>query len=227
MLISSQTMTCQLVLATDYISTYGYFLYNDTTWNSSVSHPVTIGYDARDFVNYNRINLPGQSIYRVEGNTGHVGEWYFNFSLSEGGSENPDKGCYKLSYHEDINGYRNIPSHLECPCTRQQALFDWRFWFGYFWGISSRPNCATFIFSQLQGTTECCYDSNGLLIVEQRYGGSYFLYNPLFYYQEHLLRDRLLHEHCCVNSRLCQLYYTHRPSSDCRRYTLRPPRPGK
>ena len=54
MLISSQTMTCQLVLATDYISTYGYFIYNDTTWNSSVSHPVTIGYDARDFVNYNR-----------------------------------------------------------------------------------------------------------------------------------------------------------------------------
>ena len=216
-------MTCQLVLATDYVNTYGYFLYNDTTWNTIqfASTPVTIGYDARDFVNHDIINLPGQQIYLAEGNTGLVGEWYFNFS-SEG--NNPHKLCYQWSY-DNMNRYHYIPSNLSCPCTHQQALFDWRFWFGYFWGISSRPNCATYIFSRYLGTTECCYDSDGLLIVEQRYGGSYLLYNPLFHYHEHITHDRLPHEHCCINSNLCQLYYQYRPSSDC--YTYSPPRPCK
>lgn len=225
MLFSPQTMTCQLVLATDYISTYGLFLYYDNNWNISqrYSRPVTIGYDARNFIDYEQVKLPNQRDYynmdAIKGNTDLNGEWYFNFT--SGGDTSPSRNCHKWS-HEHIN---LNPIDLSCPCTLYQALLDWRFWFGYFWGVSSRPNCATFILSQLQGTTECCYDSNGSLIVGSRYGGSYFQYNPLFYYQLHFLKDHLPHKHCCIESKLCQIYYKHRPSNDCHNY--RPPKPCK
>lgn len=214
-------MTCQLVLATDYISTYGFFLYNDTNWNVSLSssRPVTIGYDAKDFINYDRVNLPSQNdffiINDIRGNTGRNAEWYFNFTSRE--NTNPYRLCRRWS-HEQIGSYY-VPSSLSCPCTYQQALLDWRFWFGYFWGVSSQPHCATFLFSQRQSTTECCYDSNGTLIVGPNGGGSYFQYNPLFYYQQHFLKDHLPFEYCCIESRLCQLYYNHRPSSDCNSYS--------
>ena len=215
-------MTFQLVLATDYVHTYGYFLYNDTNWNTNLmsGRHVTIGYDARDFINYVRINLPSQHLVDVEGNTGINGEWYFNFTSSE--ATNPYRLCRTWSY-EHTNFYNYIPSRILCPCTHQQALLDWRFWFGYFWGVSSRPNCATFIFSQLQGTTECCYDSDGSLIIGPRSGGSYLQYNPLFYYHQYFSEDYLPHEYCCIESKLCQLYYEHRPSSDCYQYS--PPKP--
>ena len=214
-------MTCQLVLATDYSSTYGFFLYLDTNWNITRSsrHHIIIGYNARDFINYYQVNLPSQEDYfiidQIQGNTGYSGKWYFNFTSSE--ATNPYRLCYKWS-HEQTRSYY-IPSSLSCPCTYQQALLDWRFWFGYFWGVSSRPHCATLLFSQQQRTTECCYDSEGSLIIGPNGGGSYLQYSPLFNYQQYFMADSLPYEYCCIQSKLCQLYFEHRPSSDCYQYS--------
>ena len=221
-------MTFQLVLATDYISTYGYYLYNDSNWdpNQAFSRPVTLGYDASDFDNYEQMSLPRTGDYfiidEIPGNTGQNGEWYFNFTSSE--AANPSRLCHKWSQdHTKFRPY--LLGNLSCPCTYEQALLDWRFWFGYFWGVSSMQHCATFVFSQLQGTVECCYDFDGSLIVDSRYGGSFFRYNPLFYYQQHLLDDRQPRQHCCIDSNLCQLYHLHRLPSQCSQYN--PPKSCK
>ena len=195
-------MTFQLVLATDYISMYGYFLYNDSNWdpNQVFSRYVTVGYDASDFNNYQQVGLSASdyvNLDKLPGNTGLNGEWYFNFTSIE--ATNPNRLCHKWSQnHVKFRPY--LPSSLSCSCTYEQALLDWRFWFSYFWGISSMPHCATLVFSPLQHTVECCYDYDGSLIVDSRYGGSFFRYNPLFYYQQHVLDDRQPHKHCCIKS---------------------------
>ena len=217
-------------MATDYISTYAYFLYNNSNWdpNQAFSRPVTVGYDASDYDNYEQVSLPLPGDYfnmdTLQGNTRLTGEWYFNFTSVE--ATNPNRLCRKWS-QDHIKFRPYFPISMSCPCTYEQALLDWRFWFGYFWGISSMPHCATLVFSppNTAYTIECCYDYDGSLIVDSRYSGSYFRYNPLFHYRQHVLDDRQPHEHCCIESNLCQLYHLYRPPSQCSQY--RPPRSCK
>ena len=220
-----QVVTFQLVLATDYLTTYSFFLYDEASWDLRRRFwpRVVIGYDAKDYSNYENVQLSSNQYLRIhefQGNTGRTGEWYFNNTSP--GETNSAGLCLKWSQRQVnmTSVFEGVPS---CPCTRLQAWRDWRFWFGYYWGLSARPNCATLLFSRVQSTIECCYDDDGSLIVGANNGGSYLLYNPLFLHQQNAREDRLPHRYCCEDSKLCQLYYEHRPSDDCSNYvTVRP-----
>lgn len=218
-----QIITFQLVLATDYLATYAYFLYDESTWSLSRRFwpRVVIGHDAYDYTNYRNIKLPSSQylrIHREQGNTGRPGEWHFNYTAS--GQIDSAKLCMKWSQRQD-SASATFEGMLSCPCTQRQARRDWRFWFGYYWGFSARPNCATLFFSwPSQSSVECCYDNDGSLIVGANEGGSYMLYNPLFRYRQNFQEDRLPHRQCCEESKLCHVYYQHRPSDDCSNYTI-------
>ena len=219
-------MTFQLVLATDFLTTYAFFLYDDSTWSLSRRFwpRVVIGHDNKDFTNYDNIQLTSPEYLRIQniqGNTGRTGEWYFNYTAQ--GEVDSAKLCLQWAQRQDSNVSAAFEGVLSCPCTRQQAWRDWRFWFGYYWGFSARPNCATLLFSRRQSTIECCYDDDGSLIVGADDGGSFLLYNPLFRHRQNVLEDRQPYRYCCEESKLCQLYYLHRPSDDCSMYVnIRP-----
>ena len=208
------------MLATDYLTTYSFFLYDEATWHlyRRFWPRIVVGHDAKDFTNYFNAEL-GQSQFlrlsQVEGNTGRIGEWFFNYTAP--GEIDSATFCRMWSQRQ-ANVSVSFDQRFSCPCTRQQAQTDWRFWFGYYWGFSARPNCATLLFSRRQSTIECCYDTDGSLIVGANEGGSYLLYNPLFRHRQNVLEDRTPYRHCCEQSNLCLLYYKYRPSDDCRNY---------
>ena len=221
-----QVVTFQLVLATDYLTTYAFFLYDEATWHlyRRFWPRIVIGHDAKDFTNYNNLQFDQNQFLRisqVEGNSGQDGEWYFNYTAT--GEIDSATLCRTWSQRQG-NVSAKFDRSMSCPCTRRQAQRDWRFWFGYYWGLSPRSNCATLLFSRQQSTIECCYDTDGSLIVGANDGGSYLLHNPLFRYQQNVLEDRAPYRYCCEQSTLCQLYYKHRPSDDCRNYVNFRPR---
>lgn len=216
--------TFQLVIATDFIQTHAFYLYEYSTISHFDWQRAVVGYDAKDFQNYFNLDQMPQDLvmlHRVAGNTGRIGEWHFNFT-SPPGQVTAEQRCRAWARRQrgqllDITSIQI----RHCPCTRQQAERDWRFWFGYFWGLSSNPNCATVLFSGSQHTLECCYDRFGALIVDptDRGAGSYKLYHPLLYNSEYYEEDLLPYYDCCTHSRRCQLYHTLRPIDNCSKYT--------
>ena len=215
----------QLVIATDFLQTHAFYLYDNSTVNDTFSpcqqriYRAVMGYDARDFQNYFNLDLtPGEltMLHDRPGNTGREGDWHFDFTLP------PEQATAEQRCMIWAKRQRGIDiASLEvqsCPCTRQQIRYDRRFWFGYYSGLSSRPNCATLLFSGSQHTLECCYDESGALTVGPNEGGGFRLYNPLFFYENYNQEDQLPYDDCCVSSQRCTLYYAHRPSVDCSDY---------
>ena len=209
------------------METHAFFIYISSTLDLRSWQRVVVGYDARDFTHYQSVDLQSRDeflrLHEMTGNTGRVGEWYFDLN-SPVEEISAEQRCLVWAKRQQQNTSAILSSLRvnACPCTQQQAWRDWSFWFGYFWGLSSRPNCATVLFSRSQSTIECCYDDNGALIVGPSQGGSLKLYNPLFFYQENFLEDLRPYQDCCIDSNRCRLYYAFRPSDDCSAYT--PPR---
>ena len=75
---------------------------------------------------------------------------------------------------------------------------------------------------------QCCYDSNGNIIVGQDSGGTVDFIAPtnLWTTIEHYVVDILPYYYCCSPQTLsnCARYYEFRPSDDC--FRTRPPSPG-
>ena len=230
-LIFFQTLTFQLVLATDYIRTFVFYLYEEEgiNWDPSrVSRSVVIGYDAKNYIDYDNVALDSTEYLNIDmimGNTGYEGQWFFE--LVSDTVQSPIEQCliWARSQPKDLN-FDDLGS---CPCTRQQARRDWRFFFGHNWGLSSRPECATFISwrrRRNQISLECCYDdASGALIVGPRNGGTYKRYSSLFNPSQNYLQDILPYQQCCIDSDYCATYYMHRPSDDCSGYVA--PRPSE
>ncbi len=220
--------TFQLVLATDFIQTHAFYLYQDSTLSLPPWQRVVAGFDAKDFQNYHNLEFPSQLLNGTVGNTGSVGEWHFNLT-SPDPLLTPEQRCMMWAKRQEAVDTTQLGPSLfqpgSCPCTRRQAQRDWRFWFAYYWGLS-RQDCATVLFSRSQHTLECCYDRFGALIVgPSAGGGSYKLYNPLNFIRESFLEDSRPYEDCCVDSNRCRLYHQYRPSDDCSHYA--PPIPRK
>lgn len=203
---------------------YAFYLYEDFTLRLPWWQRVVIGYDTKNFINYRNVDLGSRSeysmIHNVVGNTGRMGEWLFDFSAPV--ADSAELRCLAWSRRQTAGNI--VQSALpRCPCTLRQAFRDRRYWFGFYWGLSSRPNCATVLFSRSSSTIECCYDwSTGGLIVGPNNGGAYQRYNPLFFFFEHRIQDYLPYQDCCVNSNRCNLYFQHRLYDDCSAYI--PPR---
>ena len=221
-MLLQQTLTFQVLLASDSVNTYTIFLYQKggINWNRD-SRSIVIGYDSKDYVNYYNVKNSNRftEIDTVVGNTDRTGEWYFQ--LTDPDSDlNPEQECYKWAagQEKDIfeKYFEGLPS---CPCTASQARRDWRFWFAWHWGLSSAVNCATLLWSGRRSTIECCYDeSSGALLVGGRYGGSYKLHHPLFNRRKYVAEDKIPYDNCCKSSNLCSVFNKYRPSDDCSDY---------
>ena len=228
--------TFQLILATDFIRTHAFYLYDgsDSTNASTCQqqiYRVVMGYDAKDLQNYFNRNLhPNQLLllHNMPGNTGRNGDWQFDFTLPPH-QWSAEKKCRSWGVRERRRplGTANLVEVQSCPCTRQQILNDRRFWFGYYSGLSSSPNCATFLLSRSQHTFECCYDESGaLLLGAAERGGTLKRFNSLFFYDRYVREDLRPYEDCCINSNSsCSIYYEFRGSVDCSDYD--PPSPCK
>ena len=198
------------------------FLYEEggINWNRD-SRNIVIGYDAKDYVHYLNVDNSESftEIDTVTGNTGKAGEWYFQV-IDPDLDLDPEQECFKWVGQQEEDTieeyFAGLPS---CPCTQSQAKNDWRFWFGWSWGLSSGPNCATLVWSGRQSTVECCYDEGtGALLVGGTTGGSYRLHHPLFSHEDYVTEDQQPFKHCCQSSKLCSFFYTYRPSDDCSGY---------
>jgi hypothetical protein len=179
-----------------------------------------MGYDAKNLVNYYNLDLLPQQLimlHNVPGNTKRDGDWQFDFTLPPD-QATPLQRCRIWAKRQQPFDTSSLDVQ-SCPCTRQQVHIDRRFWFGYYSGLSSLPNCATVLLSGSRHTLECCYDEAGALILSPKVGaGTFKLFNPLYLYDDYIREDLLPYEDCCVNSRSCGLYYVHRPSVDCSDY---------
>ena len=206
------------------------FLYqkNGTNWNRE-NRKIVIGYDAKDYVNFKNVEVSEDDYLTIDtviGNTGEEGEWHFQVTGS-GEETNYEKECFQWEQRQKEGTveeyFEGLPS---CPCTRWQAQLDRRFWFGWRWGLSTSPNCATLVWSRRQSTIECCYDEDtGALQVGPKAGGSYKLYHPWFFSTESVTEDKQAYTYCCELSNQCSTFYTYRPSDDCSSYI--PSRPSK
>lgn len=203
------------------MDTYAIFLYEEggINWDREQRH-IVIGYDSKNYVDY--LNVDDiENILRIDsltGNTGTAGEWYFKLTDSDN-EINSEQECFKWVARQEEDTFKKYFEGLpSCPCTQWQAWRDWRFWFGWRWGLSSGPNCATLIWSRRQSTIECCYDDSGALQVEGISGGSYKLHHPWFSNKQYITEDKQPYEHCCQFSKRCPIFYSHRPSDDCSGY---------
>ena len=216
--IFSQATTFQLILATDFVQTQAYFIYEVSNLNLQSWQRVVVGYDARDFTNYHYLQLPfPRRLDLTEGNTGRVGVWHFRLSLYEFTAE---QRCLQWANRQQRENYYFSRLRIQfCPCTINQAQRDWKYWFGYYSGLSSHPNCATILLSGNQRTIECCYNKFGALITgPYSRGGSFKRYNPLFFHRNNLQQDVQPYLDCCVHSNRCQIYYANRRPTNCSGY---------
>ena len=72
---------------------------------------------------------------------------------------------------------------------------------------------------------ECCYNSEGNLVVGSRSGGSINRFAPVDFdsFNQHIQHDIIPYIYCCLGS--CRKYYERRPSDDGLNY--HPPPPGE
>ena len=218
-----QTLTFQVLLATDSVDTYAVFLYEEggMNWNRA-SRRIIVGYDAKNYIDYLNVNGSNEDFIEMDsftGNTGSPGEWLFQLTDSDSDLK-PEQECYKWASRQEDGVFEEYFQGLpSCPCTYSQARRDWRFWFAWRWGISSGPYCATLVWSRRQSTVECCYDRDtGALLVGGISGGSFKLHHPLFSNRNYVTEDKQPYEYCCRQSKLCSIFFTYRPSDDCTGY---------
>ena len=216
-------LTFQLALATDFVDTYAFFLYeeNGLNWKREYQN-IVVGYDAKDYVNYLNVQVNSSEDYlnldSFAGNTRSTGMWYFKLSDPDSDTNFVQK-CLKWAERQEedvvMKYFEGLPV---CPCTRQQADRDWRFWFGWSWGLTSDPDCAALVWSGRQSTIECCYDTKGALLVGPSTGGSYKLYHPWFESKNYIAEDKNPRSYCCQLSDFCSTFYKYRPSDNCSGY---------
>ena len=156
------------------------------------------------------------------GNGDAVGQWVFNVGPATTPTNEGEESCLAWAREEEASGDDWLSDiSLTCPCSRSQAVNDWRFNFAN----SSGPNCGIAIVTGSQHGLECCYDTAGALVVGTADGGSYHYHHSLFYPRQHSVSDSVPFTKCCVQSSNCYLYYRYRPASDCTGY--QPPAPGQ
>ena len=213
---SLKVATFQIVLVTDFETSYVLYLYGEFHFNKLLSSP-TIGHSATDYVTYYNVELNSSDLYlhmdEQTGNTGAIGQWMFNISHQNVVDED-ELSCIQWSRDQQPADW--VDSLLSCPCTRQQATQDWRYSFEH----SQRTDCAIFMPSATQSTVECCYDSQDALISSSKKGsGGYVRYHPVFYPEAYLTNDKDPYVYCCEDSSNCETFRIYRPLADCKTYS--------
>ncbi|KAM7415698.1 hypothetical protein PAMA_017976 [Pampus argenteus] len=178
---------------------------------------------------------------------GHVLAWHLEQAFREDSAAWAKNKCLQWDVVE-----KKLPNFLDelidCPCTLAQARADTgRFHTDYSCDIEKGSVCtyhpgSVHCVRAVQASPthgsgqQCCYDSTGaLMLTGDSIGGSTpdrahdlgsppYREPPRVPWYSHWLYDVMGFYYCCLWSDHCHVYFSHRPSSECRKY--RPPRAG-
>ena len=207
------------------IRTFAVTLYDEENWEFpywyrlyTFNQPV-IGYSGGDLINFATLDTIFWELNDTVGNTGVRGTWIFPM-FDQGANYDAEERCMEWYEEERLTPPVNLVNESflnACPCTYQQALSNWRWRQGF--NFNNRERC-TFLWWPRRnsfrwgvdplGTIECCYDAFDSLIVGRPDGGTSKKFH--FYYEavDHINRDLLPYQDCCVRSNrtdLCDSYY--------------------
>ena len=238
-----QRNTFQVVVITDGVDSFVLFNYgaDGLQWSGRKNRHGVVGYTTSDgtlFFNHPRSATPLVVLIDNDtllSNVDVAGRLFYRLSNSQSRCA-PVTGCVQW-YLDDIqiNGlsplwFRN-QSLPPCPCTFFQALQDRRF--SFVRRTFDAVCFQSFFPSAFGAQTECCYRvslffffrifffefSDGSLITGPTDGGSANRYNSFFSPTLHVQFDLDPFQDCCVDSRLCHLYYQRRPSRSWQDYS--------
>ncbi|XP_058241182.1 mucin-like protein [Hemibagrus wyckioides] len=234
----SETNTFQAILTTDGIRSFALLRYGDMNWGPGqrIYHNALIGYTDGISTFHNEIpNSPSNLFgpggrYRpqsIVGNTGQVGQLLYNLTGDTVISSDPQKQCQVWALSEP-DPKEWILELAPCPCTRTQALDNVAFgpetlpvkngtyvqnlW-GLRWSGTASQVFQSILFNKQNAGRRCVYDPQGSLLAG--YSERYFTNDKI---QEHIDKDLMPFQWCCVQSSFCHLYLAKRPLDRCQGY---------
>ncbi|KAM9316830.1 uncharacterized protein PAF06_007921 [Gastrophryne carolinensis] len=237
----NETNTFQCILTTDGTLSFALLKYYNMSWGPGqrVYHKALIGYTNGEGIYYNepiilKNNTYGSEgryrLHKVLGNTNKTGLWAYQLDTPININKiSYHQMCWRWYYSEPDSSTwdTGLPS---CPCLKSQAAKDYTF-IPEILSSSNAVLVKTLRLSQGNGTafqstlpnryaagSRCVYDSEGYLISGFR--DRYFVYESSFSsVQDHIDKDLLPFQWCCVNTPLCHLFYEKRPLDSCSEYT--------
>ncbi|GFO00271.1 fibrillin-1 [Plakobranchus ocellatus] len=205
----------QAAIITDGSETFLTFIYGEGALQVTTQdgNPISVGWG--EGINAVLDSQPNYFMYdRISGNTGKLGQWFFKI----GELDNPAGKCFKW-FNENVFDLPNIIQNngnsatRGCPCNRRIArrLPNWI-------QVVGEPTCFDVLPPPgIIWGRRCCYRGNNLNNVIPG-AGSYQSYSPFSGdIEAHLVNDIRPKTWCCDQSDNCNLYYTLRPTSRCRR----------
>ncbi|XP_051775224.1 mucin-like protein [Erpetoichthys calabaricus] len=169
--------------------------------------------------------------HQATGNTGLQGQWIYQLDRINvsGSKDTNDRTKCQQWYLSEPSPSMWTADLIPCPCHSQQAVEDASFSLEILpllmasqvqalQSLNSDGAVFQSFLPNSQGAGHrCTYDHKGYLL----HGSSerYFIYNaeaPVV--QDHINKDLLPFDWCCIKSPLCHLYYTKRPADNCSKY---------
>ncbi|XP_049337688.1 mucin-like protein isoform X2 [Astyanax mexicanus] len=240
----SETNTFQSILATDGSRSYALLQYGEMNWGPGqrTQNNALIGYTDGVGNFHNEIPNPPDNLFGPGGryrpqttvfNTGQLGQIVYDLNGASVLSSDSQRQCQVWALKEPDPKEWAL-GLTPCPCTRSQALEDLNFGpetlpvdngmhikelRGLRWGGSGGQAFQSLLYNKQNAGKRCVYDAQGPLLAG--YSERYFTKM-----QDHIDKDLLPFQWCCVQSPLCQLYLEKRPLDRCQGFGWTSPDPS-
>ncbi|XP_042592312.1 fibrillin-3-like [Cyprinus carpio] len=235
----SETNTFQCILTTDGLRSFALLRYSDMNWGPGrrTNHNALVGYTDGKSNFHNEIPKPPDNLfgpggrYRPQtamGNTGKLGQLVYDLSGSSEASSDPQRQCQVWAFNEPDPKEWAL-GLAPCPCTRFQAQEDLAFSLETLpseqmaqvrdlralrWGGNRGRVFQSVLYNKQNAGKRCVYDPEGPLLAG--YSERYFTEDKM---QQHIDKDLLPFQWCCVQSSLCDIYLAKRPLDRCQGYS--------
>ncbi|XP_067277091.1 uncharacterized protein si:ch73-105b23.6 [Pseudorasbora parva] len=235
----SETNTFQSILTTDGLRSFALLRYSDMNWGPGqrTNHNALIGYTDGKNNFHNEIPKPPNNLFgpggryrpqTVTGNTGKLGQLVYDLTGSDEISSDPQRQCQVWAFNEPDPKEWAL-GLASCPCTRVQAQEDLAFGpetlpseqtarvkdlRAFRWGGSRGRVFQSILFNKQKAGKRCVYDPEGPLLAG--YSERFFTEDNT---QQHIVKDLLPFQWCCVQSPLCNAYLAKRPLDRCQGYS--------
>ncbi|XP_051773809.1 mucin-like protein [Ctenopharyngodon idella] len=235
----SETNTFQCILTTDGLRSFALLRYSDMNWGPGqrTDHNALIGYTDGKNNFHNEIPKPPNNLFgpggryrpqTVTGNTGKLGQLVYDLTGSNEISSDPQRQCQIWASNEPDPKEWAL-GVASCPCTRVQAQEDLAFGpetlpseqmahvrdlRALRWGGSRGRVFQSILFNKQKAGKRCVYDPEGPLLAG--YSERFFTEDKT---QQHIDKDLLPFQWCCVQSPLCNVYLAKRPLDRCQGYS--------
>ncbi|XP_058652554.1 fibrillin-3 isoform X3 [Onychostoma macrolepis] len=235
----SETNTFQCILTTDGLRSFALLRYSDMNWGPGqrTDHNALIGYTDGKSNFHNEIPKPPDNLfgpggrYRPQtamGNTGKLGQLVYDLTGSSEASSDPQRHCQVWAFSEPDPKEWAL-GLAPCPCIRVQAQEDLAFSLDTLpseqmaqvrdlralrWGGSRGRVFQSVLYNKQKTGKRCVYDPEGPLLAG--YSERYFTEDKM---QQHIDKDLLPFQWCCVQSSLCDIYLAKRPLDRCQGYS--------